>query len=188
MPKIRMPAMTSTVITGRRTKISAMFTTACAPLPTLTLVPGREPQLADGDDLLARLQAARDDGVVALGARDLDVAQLDGHVGLDDVDVLAVRAVLHRRRRRDDGVLLLVQRQHDVDELPGPERLVGIRELGLELDRAGRHVGGVVDERELARRPARAPRWRTLPATLSSPSARYLRMSARFCSGTENDT
>ena len=69
---------------------------APAPRPTRDLGAGGEPQLADGDDLLAGREAAGDDGVVALGARDLDVAQLDGQVRLDDVDVLAGRAALHR--------------------------------------------------------------------------------------------
>ena len=72
--------MTRRVMTGRRTKISAMFTTAPFAAPDAsTRVPGASRSWPDGDDLLAGLEAAGDDRLVTLGPRDLDVAQLDGH-------------------------------------------------------------------------------------------------------------
>src|SRR5450631_3386286 len=124
MPKIRMPAMTSTVITGRRTNSSAIFTKPPSrnfrSLGDVDSGAGRKTQLAGDDDLLTGRESARDHGVVAFGARNLDVAQLDRAVRLDHVDVLAVGPALYRRRRRDNRVLLFVQREHDIDELSGP--------------------------------------------------------------------
>src|SRR6202795_2925683 len=144
MPKIRMPAMTSTVITGRRTKSSAIFTkrpSRCfGGLADVDPRAGRKTQLAGDDNLLAGRESTRHDGVIDFGARNLDVAQFDRPVRLDNVDVLTVGAALYRRRWRDDRILLVVERQHDVDELSRPQRLVAIGEFSLELDRSGRHV------------------------------------------------
>src|SRR5882672_12397838 len=107
--------MTSTVMTGRRTKSSDRFMLENLRLD-YDLRAGTETQLALRHDLLVFLQTARDDGIVALGARDRDLAQFGGHVGLDHEHVLTARARLHRSGRHDNGVLLVVQRDLDVDE------------------------------------------------------------------------
>src|SRR5207244_4862764 len=75
---------------------------------------------------------------------------LDRHVGLHYEDVLSVGSILHRRRWRHDGVGLLTQSKREVHELPGPERLVRIWKLALELDRPRGHVRAVVDEAQPA--------------------------------------
>src|ERR1700736_4153335 len=49
-----------------------------------------EPVLAVDDDLLAGAQPLGDGGDAVLALRPLDVADLDGHVRLDDEEVLAV--------------------------------------------------------------------------------------------------
>src|SRR6266446_6943750 len=64
-PKIRIPAMTSTVMTGRRTKSSDRFIVEDLRLD-YDLRPGPEAQLALRYDPLTFFQTARDDGVVAL--------------------------------------------------------------------------------------------------------------------------
>src|SRR5450631_922284 len=107
MPKIRMPAMTSTVITGLRTKSSAIFMkrpSRCfrGRLADVDARAGRKTQLPGDDNLLAGGEPARDDGVVAFSARDLDVAQLDRPVCFDHIDVLTVGPALNRRRRGDN--------------------------------------------------------------------------------------
>src|SRR6185437_16602340 len=162
MPKIRMASMTSIVMTGRRTNCAAMFMRGSAASYGTAAVSraargadrhpgyGCQPQLPGRDHRIAGRQPRRDDRFVAFRPRDLHVAQRDGLVWRHDEYVLAVRSVLHRIRRRDDGVLLHRERQHDVDELAGPQRLVDVRELRLELDRPGRDVRRIVDERQLA--------------------------------------
>src|SRR5262249_46604917 len=151
-PKMRMPAMTSTGMTGRRTNGSEIF----PPPPKCSLA-----GLAGGADLDARARrkaqrAARDDALplrdaldyrlLALASFDVDAAQLRGVVLLDHVDVLAAGAGLQRARRDQDRLVLLVEPHADVDELPGPERRVLVVELAAQPDRAGARVDRVVDE------------------------------------------
>src|SRR5882672_7559588 len=112
--------MTSTVMTGRRTKSSDRFTVGNLRLD-LDLCSGAETQLALRNDLLVFFQTARDDGVVALGARDRDLAQFGGHVGLDHEHVLTCWPGLYRPGRYDEGVLLVVERDPDIDELARPQ-------------------------------------------------------------------
>ena len=71
--------------------------------------------------------------------------------GFDDVDVLAGRRRLHGGRRHHDGIRFVPQAEHHLDEEPGPQALVAIVERGLQLDRAGRRVHGVVDEAHACR-------------------------------------
>src|SRR6266550_1548305 len=153
-----MPIITSAVMTGRRTNSAAIFMIdedfRSRSLDAAVFGDSRsgpKTQLTDGDNALARLESARDDRVAAFRTRDLDIAQFDGHIVANDKSVLAARTILNRRRRCDDGVLLLVERERDGDKLSRPQLGAGVGKLGLELDRSGRRVGGVVDEAQPSR-------------------------------------
>src|SRR5437879_6697199 len=113
--------MTSTVMTGRRTKSSDRFMLENLRLD-LDLRSGTETQLPLRDHALAFFQTRRDDRAVAFGALDRNLAHLGGHVGLDHEDVLAIGTGLHRFGRHDQGVVLVVELDPQVDELarPGP--------------------------------------------------------------------
>ena len=109
-PKIRMPAMTSVVVTGRRMKSSEMFmdlprppSAASAAVRISTLLPGRRrswPSVTTRSPAASPFSMTVPSGSVrADGHR----PRLDGVVGLDDVDVGALLPVLHRPLRGDDG-------------------------------------------------------------------------------------
>src|SRR2546427_384204 len=106
--------MTSTVMTGRRTKSSDRFMVENLRLD-YDLCPGPEAQLALRDHPLAFFEAIRDDRAVSFGALDGDFAQFGGHVGLDHEDVLTIGAGLHRFGWHDQGVFLVVELDPHVD-------------------------------------------------------------------------
>src|SRR5258706_44774 len=83
---------------------------------------------------------------VALGARDRDLAQFGGHVGLDHEYVLTAWAGLHGSGWHDEGVFLVVERDPDVDELARPQRVFAVLELRPQFDRAGARIDCIVDE------------------------------------------
>src|SRR5436189_5621777 len=139
--------MTSTVMTGRRTKSSDRFIAENLRLD-LDLRPRAEAQLPLRDHPLASFQTARDDRAVAFGALDGDHAQLGGHVGLDDENVLANGTGLHRSGWHDQGVFLVVELDPHVDELARPQRVFTVPELRAQLDGAGARIDCVVDEDE----------------------------------------
>src|SRR5438552_4011226 len=102
MPKITMPSISSSVITDRRTNNAATFIATLGQRCRSTRSYGlsridadfrsrREAQLAGRDDLVAGSETRRDHRFFAFGARDLDVAQLDGLIRLHDEHVLTVR-------------------------------------------------------------------------------------------------
>ena len=107
---------------------------------------GGEAELAVGDDLVAGRNPLRNHHLFALLAFDGDVADLDGSIRLDDVDVLPRLRCLNGGRRHDDGVRIRAQDQSHLHEDARPQRVVGVREGTLHPDRAGRRVHGVVDE------------------------------------------
>src|SRR3989338_7476130 len=104
MPNSRMASITSVVATGSRMKSSGRLM-RLPPLPLggprvarrgggipfhdLHLGPRNQPQLAVGDDDLARVQALLDDGQARDRLAGLDRARLHRAVGLDHVDELA---------------------------------------------------------------------------------------------------
>src|SRR2546423_971045 len=65
------------------------------------------------------------------------------------VDRLA-KGVRERLRGNHERVVLEGEGQRDVDELAGPQPPLGVGERGLEPDRAGGLIDGVVDERHRA--------------------------------------
>src|SRR5437762_1887102 len=142
--------MTSTVMTGRRTKSSDRFMSESFRLD-FDLRPGAEAQLPLCNYPLAFCQAAFDDRAVAFGPLDGDHAQLRGHVGLDHENVLAIGTGLHRFGWHDQGVVLIVELDPHVDELAGPERVLGVLELRPQLDGSRARIDGVIDEDQRSR-------------------------------------
>src|SRR5216117_1633027 len=137
--------MTSTVMTGRRTKSSDRFTVENLRLD-LDLRPGSEAQLALGDHPFAFFQTVRDDRAVAFGSLHGDLAKFDGHIGLDHEDVLAIGTGLHRSGWHDQGVLLVVELDPHVDELARPQGVLAVLKLRPQLDGPGARIDRVIDE------------------------------------------
>ncbi len=108
-------------------------------------------QLVDafGHDGLARGKALGDGGRVSLREPHLDGARVDGLILFHDVDERGLRAALDRGVRHEDDALERVDEEPRVHELVRKEPVVGVREDGLELHRAGRRVDLVVHRREL---------------------------------------
>src|ERR671923_1225582 len=101
-PKIRTAAISSVVRTGRRMK-SSVFTTRSRRLRLdLHARAGHEPQLAVGDDSLARGEALRDDRLGGQPATELQRSRLHGQIRLHHEDVWSLLARLHGLRRDDD--------------------------------------------------------------------------------------
>src|SRR5260221_12512077 len=144
-PKIRIPAMTSTVITGRRTKSSERFISENLRLD-FDLRSGTEAQLPLCDHPFAFFQTRRDDRAIAFDALDRHLAHLGGHIGLDHEHVLTGWAGLHRLGGHGQGVFLVVERYTYVDELAWPQRDFTLPEPRPQFDRAGARIDGVVDE------------------------------------------
>ena len=106
---------------------------------------------------------------VAVGDAELDRADRDGAVGIDEIDERAGHAALDARRRHRGDVLVGVEQQPDVDELVRIERLRFVRKLRAQLDRAGggidlaveglqRAVGDLVGAAAIVARSRAAPR------------------------------
>src|SRR3984957_8635300 len=102
------------------------------------------------DDPLAWRQPLGDDGDAVLNRSDVDGASLDSVIRLDNIGVIAIRAVLDglRGHRRDfpPGREDYAQ----ADELAGPQPFVIIVKARLEVNRASRLVNGVAVKCQLA--------------------------------------
>src|SRR5258706_15173650 len=141
MPKMRMPVITSTVMTGRRTKISEMFTPGSSRgggrVQDVHLDAGCEAQRAAHHDLVALAnRAVSEHRGFPFGACNDDLANLRRQVGLHHVDELAGGAGWHGARRDQDGVFLVEQLDAHRIELPRPERGVAVVENRAHLDGA----------------------------------------------------
>ena len=136
-----------------------------------------------------RRRRPRDRRVVALGQRTVDVAHLDGLVGLDDVDERRLRAALDRRARHDHGAAERVDEQARVDELVREERPVLVRKRRLQLDGAGGRIDLVVDGEQRAGRELRlADRGRRRRRSDGVPAAAAAARCGRLSSGIVNTT
>ena len=100
-------------------------------------------------------QTLADDRYAVLYRGDLDGAPLDGVVVLDHVGIGAVRPVLHGLRRNGRDAAARIDDQPHIDEQTRPQPLVLVGEARLQLQRAGRLVDLVVDQRQLAGREQR---------------------------------
>src|SRR5208282_4520733 len=101
MPNTTAPAMISVVAMGLRMQSSGRFISGSAPsarTPHFDLGAGEEAKYPVGHHQLARAQPLGDHrGVLLLGTY-VDGTLLDRLVGLDDIDVGALLAALHRLR------------------------------------------------------------------------------------------
>src|SRR5439155_13963137 len=137
--------MTSTVMTGRRTKSSDRFIVGNLRFHH-DLRTGPDAKLTLRDYLFAFLQTCRDDRVVAFSALAGDFAQFGGHVGLDHENVLTIGTGLHGFGWHNQSIVLVVELDLYVDELARPERVLAVLELRPQLDGPGARVDGVIDE------------------------------------------
>ena len=71
-------------------------------------------------------------------------------VGIDDVGVGSLLALLHGRRRDGQAVVPRIEQQPHIDEFARPKPVRRVGKFGLEPDRAGGLQDLVVDQRELA--------------------------------------
>src|SRR5947199_1758051 len=137
--------MSSTVMTGRRTKSSDRFIVGNLRFHH-DLRTGADAKLTLRDYLFAFLQTCRDDRVGAFSALDGDSAQFGGHVGLDHENVLTLGTGLHGFGWHNQSIVLVVELDPYVDELARPERVLAVLELSPQLDGPGARVDGVIDE------------------------------------------
>src|SRR5450759_1625036 len=104
-------------------------------------------------DLLAHSQAIFDCHCVRRGRPQRDRAQTHGFVCVVyDIDESALRATLNRCDRHQGSAATRFDAQACIDELVWEQRVVGIGEVGLELDRASRGIDLIVNCQQLARR------------------------------------
>ena len=111
-----------------------------------------QPVGAVGHHLLAGLQSRQHRHEAAIGRPHLDRTHRDRVVGVDDIDIRARLAALHRRHRHPDGVLHRVHQQSGVHELVRVQHLVRVGEHRAQLHRAGGGVDLVVQRAELSGR------------------------------------
>ena len=102
--------------------------------------------LSVDDDLLVGLEAGVDERLPLADLRDLDRADRDGAVRVDDVCVGALRTLLHDRCGNGQAVMPRVEEQPCVDELTRPQQMLLVRKLGSQPDRAGGLDDLVVDQ------------------------------------------
>ena len=91
-----------------------------------------------GDDALSLLHPVGDHRRVGRLSRDFDVAQRGAALIVDDIEVKTVLAVLHRHCGHGERILVDANRQRRRNGEPRPQRVVGVGELRLQLDRRRR--------------------------------------------------
>ncbi len=111
-----------------------------------------QPQLAIGHHRFTAFQPAADDRLAALRALD-DHGPDFGDAVLDDEHVGALRAELDGGGGDRDGLRLDTENHLHLDELPGPQALVGVVDARLGGHRSGVGIDGILDERHRARLP-----------------------------------
>src|SRR6202012_3231513 len=92
---------------------------------------------AVGNDRLPGGEAGRDHRVLAVARAERDLVHGDGLVRIDEIDEVAGRAALHRRRRYEHGLLQRVHQQAYVDEFVRVQRFVVVVEGRAQGDRTG---------------------------------------------------
>ena len=101
-------------------------------------------------DLFVSRETGIDEGLAAADLRDLDRPGLDRVVGVDDVDIGPIRTLLHSRCGDGQAVLPCIDKQPRVDEFAGPELVLLVGKIRLELDRTRCLQDFVVDQAEHA--------------------------------------
>ena len=98
-----------------------------------------------GNDGVADIEAAGDDGVLAVAWPQRHLMHRNRIVFVDEVDVIARCAGQHSRRRRQHDLMQRVHEQLNIDELVRRQRLVVVGKYGAQRDRAGAHGHLIVD-------------------------------------------
>src|SRR5262245_23417139 len=114
------------------------------PRTTLQLV------LAVHHNAFARSEPIVNQCLASLDLRDLQRAQADRLILLNDESERPFRPALNNRRRHHHAVGARHEKQSRVDELAGPESEIVIGEGGFEFDGAGSGINLVVDDGEFA--------------------------------------
>src|SRR5262245_10417283 len=96
----------------------------------------RQSQLPFNDDPLPRIEARRDRRAVALGAGELDLAQLNALILLGNKNVWPALTALDGDRRHADRVRPCGEVNLDIHILTGPELIGLVGERGLGRDGA----------------------------------------------------
>jgi len=97
------------------------------------MVAGLESRLAVDDDPFTRPQPRSDDRPQIADLRDRDGTDRDRSIGLDDIDIGAVRALLHGGRGDGQPVRQGFEQQPRVDQLAGPQPALLVWKDRLEL-------------------------------------------------------
>jgi len=119
---------------------------------TLIFAPSLNRFRAVDDDAVARREAARDDGVLAVARPQRDLVHRRRIVLVHEVDVVARRAAQHGRRRHQHGLVQRIDEQLDVDEFVGEQGFVVVGEARAQRDGACTRDHLVVDGIERAGR------------------------------------
>src|SRR5258707_8972725 len=101
-------------------------------------------------DLLVGLEPGIDQRLAVTDLRDLDRADRDSAVRIDDVSVRSFRPLLHDRCWNGQAVMPRLDEQPRVDKLARPEPVRLVVTIRLELDRTGGLEDLVVDQAEHA--------------------------------------
>ncbi len=96
-----------------------------------TLEPGTSRTWPSVTTVSPGAHALLDDELAVVQRTEFDEPHLDCLIGLDDKQVWTLLAALHGLRRNRRSIRTIVQGQHNGDELPGPQRVVFVRERWL---------------------------------------------------------
>jgi hypothetical protein len=106
--------------------------------------------LAVDNDLFVGGKSAIDQRLSVADLRDGDVALLDGIVGLDDIGVNALLALLHHPGRDGQSVVARFQQQPRIHQFTRPQPVRGVGKFCLDLNRAGGLQDFIIDEIDFA--------------------------------------
>src|SRR5579862_3790101 len=109
-------------------------------------------QLIDaiGHHRIALIHAALDRGKIALSSADGNATLHHGIIGLDDINVVALRTLLHCGGGNQYGILNGVYQQPRVHELARKQRVIFVLELRLKFYRSGGLIDLVIEGQKLA--------------------------------------
>ena len=101
---------------------------------------GVHPQVTDADQVAGHQPVGHGHSAIGTGAQRHGAGPGFALGGINHIDIGAPGAELHGVRGDGDNRRQGVQAQPHIDELARPQRVVGIREFGFELERAGAGV------------------------------------------------
>ena len=104
-----------------------------------------QPVRAVDHDLFVGLQRTVDGHPVAIDRAGHHDARAHRGIGVDDIDVEALRTAKYRRTRHGEGILQRVELQNNTDCLIRKQRIVSVGKQGLDFDRVRGRIDRVVD-------------------------------------------